>query len=62
MRRLMFIVATFVMGLNLAAAQPYPSRPITLVVPYPAGGPTDTLAQIVAEPLRAALEIGRAHV
>ena len=60
MRRLMFIVATFVMGLNLAAAQPYPSRPITLVVPYPAGGPTDTLARIVAEPLRA--EIGRAHV
>jgi len=25
------------------------------VVPYPAGGPTDTLARILAEPLRAAL-------
>jgi tripartite-type tricarboxylate transporter receptor subunit TctC len=38
-----------------AAAQSYPSRPITMVVPYPPGGPTDTLARIVAEPMRAAL-------
>src|SRR5262245_6945712 len=38
-----------------AAAQTYPARPITMVVPYPPGGPTDTLARIVAEPMRAAL-------
>jgi tripartite-type tricarboxylate transporter receptor subunit TctC len=38
-----------------ASAQVYPSRPITMVVPYPAGGPTDTIARIVAERMRAAL-------
>ena len=36
-----------------APAQTYPSRPITMVVPFPAGGPTDTLARILAERMRA---------
>ena len=31
-----------------ASGKTYPSRPITIVVPYPAGGPTDTLARILA--------------
>jgi tripartite-type tricarboxylate transporter receptor subunit TctC len=35
-------------------AQVYPSRAITMIVPFPAGGATDTLARILAEPLRAA--------
>jgi tripartite-type tricarboxylate transporter receptor subunit TctC len=38
-----------------ALAQPYPSRPITMVVPLAPGGPVDTLARILAEPMRASL-------
>src|SRR5262245_66117204 len=38
-----------------ARAQAYPSRPITIVVPFPAGGPTDTLARILAEHMRTLL-------
>ena len=32
-----------------ASAEVYPSRPIIMVVPFPAGGPTDTIARIVSE-------------
>jgi tripartite-type tricarboxylate transporter receptor subunit TctC len=39
----------------LAHAQTYPSRPITIVVGYAAGGPTDTIARIVAERIRGPL-------
>lgn len=35
-----------------AAAQVYPARPITMVVPFPAGGPTDVIARIVADRMR----------
>src|SRR5436305_5698163 len=42
-------------GITSAAAQPYPSRPITMVVPFGAGGPTDALARIVAQRMSAPL-------
>ena len=40
-----------------ARAQSYPDRPIKLVVPFPAGGATDTTARLVAQRLQAALVI-----
>jgi tripartite-type tricarboxylate transporter receptor subunit TctC len=39
----------------IARAQTYPSRPITLIVPFPAGGSTDAVGRIVAERMRASL-------
>jgi tripartite-type tricarboxylate transporter receptor subunit TctC len=42
-------------GVASATAQTYPSRPITMVVPYAAGGPTDTIARIMAEKMRGSL-------
>lgn len=35
--------------------QPYPSRPVTIIVPYPAGGPTDQVARQIAPKLAAKL-------
>src|SRR6187402_1251358 len=51
-----FLAAALLAGLvGTAQAQPYPSRPITFVVPFAAGGPTDTLARILTERMRAPL-------
>ena len=38
-----------------ALAQAYPSKPIVIVVPYAPGGPTDTIARILAERMRVSL-------
>jgi tripartite-type tricarboxylate transporter receptor subunit TctC len=35
-----------------ASAQAYPTRPITMIVPAPAGGPTDAIGRIIAERMR----------
>jgi tripartite-type tricarboxylate transporter receptor subunit TctC len=41
--------------LGIAAAQTYPARPVTMIVPFPAGGATDTLARFLGERMRAIL-------
>jgi tripartite-type tricarboxylate transporter receptor subunit TctC len=38
-----------------ARAQSFPNRPITIIVPYPPGGPTDTIARLLAERMRSLL-------
>src|ERR1044072_8090137 len=38
-------------GIAAAPAQVYPSRPITMVVPFAAGGPVDPVAGILSEPM-----------
>jgi tripartite-type tricarboxylate transporter receptor subunit TctC len=42
-------------GVGLAHAQAYPNRPIKVVVPFPAGGPTDGMARIISDRLGAVL-------
>ena len=37
------------LGIAQAAAQDYPARPITVIVPFAAGGPTDVIARIVGD-------------
>jgi tripartite-type tricarboxylate transporter receptor subunit TctC len=40
---------------RIARAQPYPARPITMIVPFAAGGPNDGIARIMAERMQAPL-------
>ena len=40
---------------DVSMAQTYPSRTITVVVPFPAGGPTDAVARIVANRMQQTL-------
>ena len=55
MKRLLAAIAITLAGAGNAHAESFPSRPITIVVPYPAGGPTDTLARILTDRMSGSL-------
>ena len=48
-RTLTSLVAALALGVGAASAQDYPSNTITMVVPFSAGGPTDTVTRLIAE-------------
>ena len=48
-------LAACILATGAASAQPYPNRPITLVVPYPPGGATDAIARIIQDSMSQSL-------
>ena len=56
MRRTMQIVlATILLACGPARAEDWPARPVTMVVPYAAGGPTDVIGRLFAQQMGEAL-------
>ncbi|TKT76298.1 tripartite tricarboxylate transporter substrate-binding protein [Aquamicrobium sp. LC103] len=49
MKKTMIMAAAFAAMSGTALAQSYPSQPITIIVPFSAGGPTDTVTRLVAQ-------------
>src|SRR5688572_15683270 len=54
-RLLAALAAMLAFAAQNASAQKYPERPVTMIVPFSAGGPTDSVARIVAEHMAMAL-------
>jgi len=54
-RTVLLALLTVLVSAGAALAQDYPSRPIKMIVPTPAGGPIDTMARVVARSLSTAL-------
>ena len=50
-KRLLLVFLTLCVFLAEGDAAPYPSRPVTIIVPFAAGGPTDTLARSLSQPI-----------
>ena len=55
MRRIVLAVLAVLAFGGAAVAQNFPSRPITIIVPFSAGGPSDVMARILAERMKATL-------
>lgn len=55
MHKRAFITAVLALATGAASAQAWPAKPVSLVVPFPAGGTTDVLARALAEKLGPAL-------
>jgi tripartite-type tricarboxylate transporter receptor subunit TctC len=55
MRRLVVAVLAMLAFTGVAFAQNYPSHPITIIVPFSAGGPSDAMARILAERMKTSL-------
>ena len=49
-RKILFLILLHAVAWP-SLAQPYPSKPIRVVIPWPAGGPTDVLGRVFAERL-----------
>jgi tripartite-type tricarboxylate transporter receptor subunit TctC len=61
LRRVLGVAAAVVMGatalgFTAAVAENYPSRPVKIVVPFPAGGPLDSTARMLADKLTASMK------
>jgi len=55
MRTLLLACCVLQAVVTSAMAQSYPAKPITMVVPFAAGGPVDVVARILSEPMRKSL-------
>src|SRR5262249_10501908 len=55
MTRLLALIAVAAITVPASAQQPYPARPITIVVPAAAGGPTDAVARMIGESMSRSL-------
>src|SRR3984885_613574 len=55
MKTLIWTAALALFGIGCAVAQTYPSRPITIIAPFPPGGPSDAVARVLSGSLQASL-------